>query len=304
MSETTSHTWSYSGVSAQQVEDALTTNPRPIVLDDFHHVDPAVRVTIAKAIKPLLRKTFIVLVAIPSHSFDPAKTVADIGGRMTQFKIPDWTVDELTAIGERGLHQLNVTDPNNELSKLLANYSFGSPHIMQELCYALLSKGLNVHETVKTKIAWIPSNFEQIVEDTATESEPFAFQAILAGRYTKGEGRKDIRLKDGGITDSYGITLLAIRSLIPPIIGSPDVDVDWGACGMGTGMVSGAHGRDLGSMALTPIDPGAVRARINPTQCPPRTAWCAGWQDRGVWRRAAGDGAPAPAAAGMPAVFV
>jgi hypothetical protein len=218
MSEATSHTWSYSGVSAQQVEDALTTNPRPIVLDDFHHVDPALRVTIAKAIKPLLRKTFIVLVAIPSHSFDPAKTVADIGGRMTQFKIPDWTVDELTAIGERGLHQLNVTDPNNELSKLLANYSFGSPHIMQELCYALLSKGLNVHETVKTKIAWIPSNFEQIVEDTATESEPFAFQAILAGRNTKGEGRKDIRLKDGGITDSYGITLLAIRSLIPPII--------------------------------------------------------------------------------------
>jgi hypothetical protein len=136
MSEATSHTWSYSGVSAQQVEDALTTNPRPIVLDDFHHVDPAVRVTIAKAIKPLLRKTFIVLVAIPSHSFDPAKTVADIGGRMTQFKIPDWTVDELNAIGERGLHQLNVTDPNNELSKLLANYSFGfaAYHARTVLC--------------------------------------------------------------------------------------------------------------------------------------------------------------------------
>ena len=201
-----------------QVEDALTADPRAIVLDDFHHVDPALRAAIAKAIKPLLRKTFIVLVAIPSHSFDPARTVADIGGRMTQFKIPDWTVDELTAIGERGLRQLNVTDPKNELSKLLANYSFGSPHIMQELCYALLSKGLDVHETVKSKIAWIPSNFEQIVEDTATESEPFAFQAILAGRNTKGEGRKDIQLKDGGITDSYGITLLAIRGLIPPII--------------------------------------------------------------------------------------
>jgi hypothetical protein len=99
-SDATSHTWSYSGVSAQQVEDALTADPRPIVLDDFHHVDPAHHAAIAKAIKPLLRKTFIVLVAIPSHSFDPARTVADIGGRMTQFKIPDWTVDELTAIGE------------------------------------------------------------------------------------------------------------------------------------------------------------------------------------------------------------
>ncbi|MUL82067.1 MULTISPECIES: hypothetical protein [unclassified Mycolicibacterium] len=217
-SEGASHSWSYSGVSAQQVEDALTGVARPIVLDDFHHVDPDLRVEIAKAIKPLLRKTFIVLVAIPSHSFDPAKTVADIGGRMTQFKIPDWTVDELTAIADKGFRQLNVTDPGNELAKLLANCSFGSPHIMQELCYAFLSKGLKVTETVKSKIAWIPGDAEQILEDTATESEPFAFQAILAGRNTKGEGRKDIRLKDGGITDSYGITLLAIKGLIPPIV--------------------------------------------------------------------------------------
>jgi hypothetical protein len=64
------------------------------------------------------RKTFIVLVAIPSHSFDPAKTVADIGGRMTQFKLPEWTVDELTAIARRGFRQLNVTDPRGEFAKL------------------------------------------------------------------------------------------------------------------------------------------------------------------------------------------
>lgn len=217
-SDASSQTWSYSGVSAQQVEDALTASPRAIVLDDFHHVKPELRAAIAKAIKPLLRKTFIVLVAIPSHSFDPARTVADIGGRMTQFRLPDWTVEELTAIGKRGLLQLNVTDPNDELSKLLATYSFGSPHIMQELCYAVLSKGLRVHETVKSKVAWIPDNLEKLVEEAATESEPFAFQAILAGRNTKGEGRKDIRLKDGGITDSYGITLLAMRTLVPPIV--------------------------------------------------------------------------------------
>ena len=45
---------------------------------------------------------------------------------------------------------------------------------------------------------------------------------------------------------------------------------------------------DLGSMALTPIDPGAVRARINPTQCPPRFAWCVGRQGRGVVDRHSG----------------
>ena len=189
-SDTASHTWTYSGVSAQQVEDALTANPRPIVLDDFHHVDPTIRAAIAAAIKPLLRKTFIVLVAIPSHSFDPAKTVADIGGRMTQFKLPDWTIEELTAIADRGFQQLNVTDPKGELAKLMANCSFGSPHVMQELCYSVLSKGLGIHETVKSQIAWIPENFDHILEVAATEAEPFAFQAILSGRNTKGEGQK------------------------------------------------------------------------------------------------------------------
>ena len=84
------------------MEDALTANPRPIILDDFHHIAPEVRANIARAIKPLLRKTFVALIAIPSHSFDPAMTVADIGGRMTNFRIPEWSEEELRAIAQRG----------------------------------------------------------------------------------------------------------------------------------------------------------------------------------------------------------
>ena len=43
----------------------------------------------------------------------------------------------------------------------------------------------------------------------------------------------------------------------------------------GTGQRGRTDG-DLSSMALTPIDPGAVRARINPTQFPAGAARCAG----------------------------
>jgi len=48
-----------------------------------------------------------------------------------------------------------------------------------------------------------------------------------------------------------------------------DVDgrgVVWAGCGMGGWPVGGAHGRDLGSTAPTPVDPGAARARHNPTE--------------------------------------
>src|SRR5262249_44312007 len=148
-SNSQSHTWTYGGVAAQRVEDMLSSNPVPIVLDDFHHMDAEVRTAIARAIKPLLRKTFVVLVAIPSHSFDPAKTISDLGGRVTHFEIPDWTEDELRTIAERGFEQLNLVDPEGHFARTLAGASFGSPHIMQELCYTTLHNGLGICETVE-----------------------------------------------------------------------------------------------------------------------------------------------------------
>ena len=77
--------------------------------------------------------------------------------------------------------------------------------------------------------------------------------------------------------------------------------VVWGGAWAGR-LVSWAHGRDLGSMALIPIDPGAVRARINPTQRCPGAARCAGRQGRRRRRRGAGDGEVAPAPARVPEV--
>lgn len=216
-SQSSSSTWSYSNVAAQQVEDELTANPRPIILDDFHHIPPDVRADIARAIKPLLRKTFVALIAIPSHSFDPAKTVADIGGRMTNFKIPEWSEDELRAIAHRGFNQLNLTDAGHAVAKQLAKSSFGSPHVMQELCYTTLL-ALGIRETGQPTAIAMPDNYTRVLKDAATEAEPFAFQKILAGKNTKGEARKPIKLKSGGVTDTYGIVLMAISELIPPLI--------------------------------------------------------------------------------------
>jgi hypothetical protein len=214
-----SDTWSYSGVPAQSVEQALSESHRPIVVDDFHHIPSDVRAAIARAIKPLLRKTFIVLVAIPSYSFDPAKTVGDIGGRIVHFKIPEWTERELMSIAQRGFGELNLIDSGNVLARRLARCSFGSPHVMQELCYEVLSQGLNVYETVSSpRQAQVPHNFDRILRATATESEPFAFRSVLSGKNTKGEPRKPVILKDGKKTDIYGIVMIAMAKMIPPSV--------------------------------------------------------------------------------------
>lgn len=210
-------TWSYSPVTSQQVEDYLTTNPVPIIVDDFHHIEAGVRESIAKAIKPLLRKTFVTLIAIPSHSFDPAKAASDIGGRMVKFRIPEWTVDELISIANRGFEKLRILDAGSTVASSLAQDSFGSPHVMQELCYTLLSRIGIIESSAQDVLITLPGNLGKIVQDAATESEPFAFQDVLSGSNTKGEARKPISLVSGKYTDSYGITLMAIRELIPPL---------------------------------------------------------------------------------------
>ncbi|WP_433202818.1 hypothetical protein ACQP1G_12950 [Nocardia sp. CA-107356] len=214
-----SDTWSYSGVPAESVEKALSVSRRPIIIDDFHHIPSDVRVEIARSIKPLLRNTFVVLVAIPSHSFDPAKTVGDIGGRLVHFKIPEWTERELMSIAQRGFRELNLVDAGDMLARRIARCSFGSPHVMQELCYEILSRGLGVCETAATpQQVEIPRKFDAIVRDAATESEPFAFRAVLSGKNTKGEPRKPIALSRGDRTDIYGIVLIAMARIIPPSV--------------------------------------------------------------------------------------
>ncbi|MBU3066418.1 ATP-binding protein [Nocardia sp. NEAU-G5] len=212
-------TWSYSSVPAHSVEQALSESHRPIVVDDFHHISSDVRAAIARAIKPLLRNTFIVLVAIPSYSFDPAKTVVDIGGRMVHFKIPEWTMPELISIAQRGFSELNLIDRGDVFSGRLAQCSFGSPHVMQELCYEMLSQGLKVHETVATpQQVEVPQKFDRILRTAATASEPFAFHSVLSGKNTKGVPRNPVVLNNGDETDIYGIVMFALAKLIPPSV--------------------------------------------------------------------------------------
>ena len=103
------------------------------------------------------------------------------------------------------------------MANQLAKSSFGSPHVMQELCYTTLL-ALGIRETGQSKAVVIPGDYAKVLRDAATEAEPFAFQKILAGKNTKGEARKPIKLKNGGITDTYGIVLMAISDLIPPLI--------------------------------------------------------------------------------------
>lgn len=214
------NTWSYSPVPAESVEQQLSETHRPVVVDDFHHIPSDVRAEIARVIKPLLRSTFIVLIAIPSYSFDPAKTVGDIGGRMVHFKIPEWAEEELISIAQRGFKELNLVDEKNVLARRIARSSFGSPHIMQQLCYEIVAQALEVHETASAPVnVGIPPRFVRILRAVAREDEPFSFRAVLSGKSTKGEPRKPVVIKGSGRrTDIYGIVMMAMAKIVPPSV--------------------------------------------------------------------------------------
>ncbi|WP_131590607.1 hypothetical protein [Mycolicibacterium setense] len=191
----------------------------PIVIDDFHHVNPDIRKRIARAIKAIIRHTCVVLIAIPSQAFDPVRNEQDLNGRIKSLPVPEWTIDELAEIGVSGFDLLNLNDPKAALALELARYSFGSPHIMQELCLTVLTEGFDIQESAETQeTISVPSNLQDLLRAAAIASEPPFFAKLIEGRPTRGKVRSAVKLTDSETeTDIYGVVMQALRNITPPM---------------------------------------------------------------------------------------
>ncbi|MGV9827176.1 hypothetical protein [Gordonia sp. NPDC003429] len=202
-----------------QAKALLARTPIPIIIDDFHHVGTGIRKRIARSIKALIRHTCVVLIAIPSQAFDPVRNEQDLNGRIKALPVPEWQVDELSLIAQQGFSLLNVDDQGGALASELARYSFGSPHIMQELCYTVLREGFGLIETVKpTRSINIPDNLHALLRTAATASEPPFFEKLLEGLPTRGKDRKAVHLHGmDEPTDVYGVVMKALQELTPPM---------------------------------------------------------------------------------------
>lgn len=200
-----------------QVLDLVEKIKLPVVIDDFHHVNADIRKEIARSIKSIIRHVCVVLIAIPSQAFDPVKEEIDLNGRIKPVAVPPWGSQELIEIANTGFNLLNVIDPNFLLASELANYSFGSPHIMQELCLTVLTRNFGITETTVPTEVSVPTDFTELLAEAAENSEPTFFKKLLEGKATKGKKRLPITLHSGEVTDSYGIVLRALRDMTPPM---------------------------------------------------------------------------------------
>jgi hypothetical protein len=73
------------------VREELDRQAWPIVIDDFQYVPPAVRRAIARAIKTLITRTRVVLIAVPHQAFEPVRAEPDMDGRVWQLEVERWS---------------------------------------------------------------------------------------------------------------------------------------------------------------------------------------------------------------------
>jgi hypothetical protein len=81
----------------------------PLVIDDFHYVDPAVQLQIIRNLKdPIFNGVPVIVVAVPHCAYDPVRIETEMTGRVEQLPIAFWSADELRLIPAEGFPALNV----------------------------------------------------------------------------------------------------------------------------------------------------------------------------------------------------
>lgn len=93
---------------AQAVREALQSRQAKIVIDDFHYVPQGIREDLVHAIKWLVAKCKVVLIAVPQEAFRVMQVEPEMLGRAWSLPITSWSVDELEFIARSGFDALNV----------------------------------------------------------------------------------------------------------------------------------------------------------------------------------------------------
>jgi hypothetical protein len=189
------------------VQRTLEDKPVPIIVDDFHYIGAQVQLEIVRGLKSLIFDGLpTILVSVPHRAYDAVRVEKEFTGRIEQVQIPLWTESELEAIAYEGFQALNVLGRPSEISPL-AQQSFGSPHLMQELCLQLC-KSQGIRKTCERPQS-IKYADDKFYRDRATATSKSAFDLLVRGPRQRAD-RKQRTLVDGSVVDIYGAILSAI----------------------------------------------------------------------------------------------
>ncbi|NEK85418.1 ATP-binding protein [Blastococcus saxobsidens] len=204
---------------ADVARGGLATLAVPIVIDDFHYVDDAVKRDIARAIKSLLPTTHVIMIAVPHEAFQIVREEPDMGGRVWHQQIRHWDEDELRFIARMGFEALGIIDDGEVVAAKLAENSFGAPFLMQQLCYDL-TVGQHIQQTQDEPVALTepPSGWDDFFKRIAMRTAPPIFEKVRRGPKVRGQERMERQLKDGSATDIYPALLMAIAHTGPQTV--------------------------------------------------------------------------------------
>lgn len=196
------------------VKAALKKKPVPLVIDDFHFMDEALRLDVAKAVKDLIRIARVVIIAIPHATFEPLRKLPDMDWRVETLEVKRWEKHELAQIASDGFELLGIVDHGDRIGSRLAEESRGAPAIMQTLCLEYATEVMSVWSTSHPFVDAIePTDWSDFLKSVAEGKKPSAFDVLLEGKDSRGVPRAERVLVTGEVTDIYGAVLHTLSSM-------------------------------------------------------------------------------------------
>lgn len=204
----------FRGSPRQRALNALKTQHRALVIDDFHYITRETQRAIVQALKSIVFDGLpVIAIAIPHRGFDPLKVEREMTGRLTRLDIPTWTEQELKEIPQTGFPLLRVNVTTQTVQNMYTE-SNNSPHLVQDFCRTACQLA-GIKETLSERDVTISVPMQEIYESLAQGTGRTVYEQLKRGPRQRGRERQRRRLLSGGDTDIYGVILLALSRLKP-----------------------------------------------------------------------------------------
>lgn len=187
----------------------------PLIIDDFHYISKEIQKHIVRALKaPIMFGVPVICIAIPSRKFDVIDVERELTGRMDSIEMPTWEIPELELIAKNGFTSLNL-EIDGDIIKYLASESFGSPFLMQDFCRTICKEnGIEYKMPKPQHLSLTFESVSSIFPIIADNSGRSMFDKLKRGPTSRTD-RKPRTLKNGEVTDIYGVVMDAFKHLKP-----------------------------------------------------------------------------------------
>ncbi len=185
-----------------------------IIIDDFHYMQDAARKEVLRNLKgAVFNGLKVILLSVAHRAFDAIKAETELTGRFTAINVPEWDVNDLISIAQKGFTALNI-NCSERIMRKLAEEAQSSPFLMQKFCWEICydlgidyprSEPVSVPETINLK-----ELFVRIAKDSGLP----IYERLVSGPQSR-KARLMRPLRSGGNADVYQATLLAVAETGP-----------------------------------------------------------------------------------------